>query len=81
MNEEKQVIRRAGYGGHMKEWYTVSPTEGSGPLDCFGCHDESLYHDSIAYWDDDACDLLCLKCYSEKGEIEKSTYMKVLTYH
>ena len=71
--------RRAGYGGDLGKWPTVSPTEGSEPLACFSCHDDSLYHDSFAYWDDDACDLLCSNCYSEKEN--KSSYVKVLTQH
>lgn len=80
-NESPRSERRACYGGHMGKWYTVSPTEGSEPLECFACHDESLYHDSFAYWNDEECDLLCTKCYQKKDGKNGTNYIKVLTQH
>lgn len=68
-------------GGYMGKYQTVNATEGSPNLECFTCHDESLYHDSFAYWNEDDYDLLCSACYRKKSQDDGTKYIKVLTQH
>jgi len=48
-------------------------------LDCFTCHDDSLYHDSNAYWSKDKDDLLCVECFKKLQD--KTGYVSVITFH
>jgi hypothetical protein len=48
-------------------------------LECFTCHDSSLYHDSYAYWNQDKDDLLCVTCFAELPD--QTGYISVITYH
>jgi hypothetical protein len=48
-------------------------------LDCFTCHDESLYHDSNAFWSKDKDDLLCVDCFKKLQD--KTGYVSVITFH
>jgi len=50
-------------------------------LDCFSCHDESLYHDSFAYWSPAADDLLCEACFAKLSQEKRANYQRVITFH
>jgi len=66
----------------LGELTTVSATEEYGKnLDCFSCHDKSLYHDSFAYWNNDKDDLLCENCFGKLGAENQTGYQRVLTFH
>lgn len=48
-------------------------------LDCFTCHDKSLYHDSHAFWNEDKDDLLCVQCFKQLNDT--TGYISVITFH
>jgi hypothetical protein len=100
MENNTSKFRRLCYGGHIND---NLPTVVSAPkkyneqtgdilipgdsLQCFSCQDESLYHDSFAYWNRSRDDLLCASCFKLKNETpgnwedDLNTYIKVLTFH
>jgi len=47
-------------------------------LKCDACNDESLYHDSIAYFDETTKRVVCETCYAKE---KPKDYTKVITYH
>lgn len=75
--EEGNKTRRTQYGGMMGKYVSVEATRDQ--LKCFTCGDESLYHDSLAYWHEKKDDLVCHSCHSKK--MDKKEYMLVLTQH
>ncbi len=75
MSQNPRVV----YDGNMGNLPSVVST-GENQLECFDCHDASLYHDAIAFWDEKSDDLLCTSCHEKKGE-SGDDYIKVLTQH
>ena len=67
------------YDGMMGDLPSVI-SNGENRLECFECHEKSLYHDAIAYWNEEIDDLLCPVCYGRRGESDNN-YEKVLTQH
>jgi hypothetical protein len=47
-------------------------------LKCDECKDESLYHDSFAYFNSVTSRLLCESCYAKQSP---TGYVKVVTFH
>jgi hypothetical protein len=76
MEGEKKKTYRTQYGGMMGKYITVEATEGQ--LECFRCGDDSLYHDSLAYWHEEKDDLVCQSCFKK---MEMKDYDLVLTQH
>lgn len=79
--QQQQQQRRTVDAGDWDGLQIVSSGNGT-PLECFGCGDKSLYHDSVGYWNAAKDDLLCGKCYRKQLAAESNcTYVKVLTFH
>lgn len=72
--------KRVEEGGYIGRYQSVNSVDGS-PLECFTCRDESLYHDSFAYWNESGDDLLCHQCYERKDGENRVKYLRVLTQH
>jgi Zn finger protein HypA/HybF involved in hydrogenase expression len=47
-------------------------------LKCDACNDETLYHDSIAYFDETTHRVVCEMCRAKENS---KAYIKVITYH
>lgn len=75
INKEKRVVQAS----DEKPIFVCS--NNNDQLICFTCGDESLYHDSYAWWDDDNDDLICGPCYIKKGSDSIEKYKKVVTFH
>lgn len=48
------------------------------PLECDACHDESLEHDSWAYFSAETARVLCEPCHAKE---KPENYTKVMTFH
>ncbi len=72
---------RVQYGGHLINTIICVQSANDNPLECFTCHDESLYHDAWCHWNETTDDLLCVKCFESLEPGAQASYQRALSQH